>query len=84
MKSTLVMMETNTVIASAPQITHVVLTVWPWGLLTATAAFFFAMMIQRVAGSFALSSFWQMAPGHWAEKVSLANPAAYLIWTLRK
>ena len=66
--------ETNVVSAAAAQGPQVVLNAWPWGLLTAAAAFVCAMTMQRMAAGIALRPLRRGAPGHWTEKARLAYP----------
>ena len=66
--------ETNVVSAAAAQGPQVVLNAWPWGLLTAAAAFVCAMTMQRVAVGIALRPLRREAPGHWTEKARLVYP----------
>ena len=60
--------------AAAAQSAKMVLNAWPWGLLTAAAAFLCSWVIQRMAGGIALRPLWRLAPGHWTEKARLAYP----------
>jgi hypothetical protein len=67
-------METNSVSVAPHQRVAVELFDWPWGLLTAAAAFLCAIAVQWMAGSFALSPLRRATPGHWTEKARLAFP----------
>jgi Zn-dependent protease with chaperone function len=66
--------KTKMATAAAAQAPTMVLDAWPWGVLTAVAAFFCAMAVQRMAGGIALRPLRRGAPGHWTEKARLAHP----------
>jgi Zn-dependent protease with chaperone function len=67
-------METNAVSVATGRTATVMLTTWPWGVLTAAVAFLCAAAIQRMAGGLALRPLWHGAPGHWTERARLAYP----------
>ena len=67
-------METNAISAATGRGATVVLTTWPWGVLTAAVAFLCAMVIQRMTGGLALRPLWHGAAAPWTERARLAYP----------